>query len=96
MENLTHTERARLAMLQRLADELSSLAADALEPHAGQPIGDDVRGALAADVLQALTNRMPTLVNVRHALDFSRRTACHQFNIAPEVSSSQLRKRADA
>lgn len=69
MENLTHTDRARLAMLQNLADELSSVAADALEPHAGQPIGDDARTALAVDVLQALTDRMPVLVNVRHALD---------------------------
>ncbi len=69
MESLTHTDRARLAMLQNLADELSSVAADALEPHAGQPISDDARAALAADVLQALTNRMPVLVNVRHALD---------------------------
>ena len=72
MKNLTHTDRARLAMLQSLADELSSLAAEALEPHAGQPIGDDVPGALAADVLQALTSRMPPLVNVRHVLDATR------------------------
>lgn len=71
MDKLTHTDRARLAMLQNLADELSNVAADALEPHAGQPIGDDARAALAADVLQALTNRMPRLVNVRHALDIA-------------------------
>lgn len=69
MENLTHTERARLAMLQSLADELSSLAADALEPHAGQPIGDETRKALAIDVCRALADKMPSLVNVRHALD---------------------------
>jgi hypothetical protein len=71
MEKLTHTDRARLAMLKNLADELSSLAASALEPHAGHPISDDARAALAADVLQALTNRMPVLANLRHALDLA-------------------------
>ena len=69
MENLTHTDRACLAMLQNLADELSNLAADALEPHAGQSIGDEARAALAADVCRALADKMPPLVNVRHALD---------------------------
>lgn len=69
MENLTHTDHARLAMLQSLADELSSLAADALEPHAGQPIGDDARATVAGDFLAALMQRAPKLVNVIHALD---------------------------
>jgi hypothetical protein len=69
MENLTHTDRARLAMLQNLADELASLAADALEPHAGQPIGDDARTALATDVRRALAENMPPLANVQHVLD---------------------------
>lgn len=69
MENLIHSERARSALLQSLALELSYLAANALEPHAGQPISDEARSALAADVCRALADKMPPLVNVRHAMD---------------------------
>ncbi|AGU50356.1 hypothetical protein VAPA_1c32700 [Variovorax paradoxus B4] len=72
MESLTHSDRARSALLQSLALELANQAADALEPHAGQPIGDDARAALAADVCRALADKMPVLVNVRHALDLAR------------------------
>lgn len=69
MQHQTHTDRARSALLQSLALELSNLAANALEPHAGQPISDEARSALAADVCQALADKMPPLVNVRHAMD---------------------------
>ncbi|WP_247394066.1 hypothetical protein [Ralstonia pseudosolanacearum] len=69
MEVLTHTEKARSTLLQGLAAQLANMAADALEPCAGLPIDNDLRAKLAADVFQALRNNMPTLANVRHALD---------------------------
>ena len=76
MEVLTqYTENSRIAFLQSLANELANVAADALEPHAGAPIGTDLRSKLAADVHQALRANMPTLVNVRHAMDLIPATA---------------------
>ncbi|QOK96848.1 hypothetical protein HF909_10675 [Ralstonia pseudosolanacearum] len=69
MEVLTNTEKARITLLQRIAAELANMAADTLEPCAGLPIDTDLREKLAADVYQALRSNMPTLANVRHALD---------------------------
>ena len=69
MEVLTHTENARINLLQGLAAELANMAADTLEPCAGLPIDTESRAKLAADVYQSLRNHMPTLRNVQHALD---------------------------
>ncbi|WP_423191989.1 hypothetical protein [Cupriavidus sp. H18C2] len=75
MEVLSHTENARINLLQGLAGKLADMAADALEPYAGLPIENDLRAKLAADVHQALRNHMPTLANVQHALDVFPATA---------------------
>ncbi|URF05265.1 hypothetical protein [Cupriavidus campinensis] len=69
METLTHSDHARIALLQGLAGKLANMAADALEPYAGTDIGPDARERLAADVCKALRDNMPTLLNVKHALD---------------------------
>lgn len=75
MEVLTHTENARINLLQGIAAELANTAADTLEPCAGLPIDTDLRAKLAADVYQALRNNIPTLANVRHVLDMIPATA---------------------
>lgn len=68
MQNITHTDHARTALLQNLARAMAEDAADALEPAAGHPIDTDLRAKLAADVYQALRNNVPTLMNIRHVL----------------------------
>lgn len=69
IDNMNHTEQARSALLQNLASALAHDAADMLEPSAGKPIDQSARDLLAADIGKALTRHMPTLTNVRHALD---------------------------
>lgn len=67
--SMNHATNAQENLRLAVATELSSVAANTLEPHAGQPINDGTRLALTLAFADAMRAHLPVLVNVRHEQD---------------------------